>query len=93
MARTQQRASAFEPDVLHRLSAWGQELRELAKRNAAGGMQLIRREGAQAATGDPKSDETPAKEQGRADLPHAVEHFRRHSQVFVRQLRDLAIGE
>jgi len=93
MARTQQKASAFEPDVLHRLSAWGQELRELAKRNAAGGVQMIRREGVKAAAGESPSAKSEAKEEGRTDLPHAVEHFRRHSQVIVRQLRDLAIGE
>jgi glycosyltransferase involved in cell wall biosynthesis len=93
MARSQQKASAFEPDVLHRLSAWGQELRELAKRNAAGGVQMIRREGVTAAATETKSDEAQTNDQGRMDLPHAVEHFRRHSQVFVRQLRDLAIGE
>jgi hypothetical protein len=54
---------------------------------------MIRREGVKAAARDAKSEEAQVKEQGRTDLPHAVEHFRRHSQVFVRQLRDLAIGE
>jgi glycosyltransferase involved in cell wall biosynthesis len=93
MARTQRQASAFEPDVLHRLSAWGQELRELAQRNAAGGVQMIRRDGVRAAASDSPSSDGEAKEQGRTDLPHAIEHFRRHSQVIVRQLRNLAIGE
>jgi len=93
MARTQQRVSVFEPDLLQRLSAWGQELRELANRNAAGGVQMIRREGAKAVSADSNAPTPQSANQERADYPHAIEHFRRHSQVIMRQLRDLAIGE
>ena len=34
------------PELLDRLSAWGQKLRDLAKETAAGGVQMIRRDGA-----------------------------------------------
>jgi glycosyltransferase involved in cell wall biosynthesis len=93
MARTQQRESVFEPDLLQRLSAWGQELRELANRNAAGGVQIIRREGAKAVSANAIATGAQAGEHERTDYPHAIEHFRRHSQAFMQQVRDLAIGE
>jgi glycosyltransferase involved in cell wall biosynthesis len=46
MARTQQRPGILDPDLLERLSTWGQALRELARKNAPGGVQLIRRDAA-----------------------------------------------
>jgi len=93
MARTQQRPGIFEPELLERLSAWGQALRELAKKNAAGGVQMIRRDGALAISSESGAPAKSLGDLGRADYPHAIEHFRRHSDIFVRQLRDLALGE
>lgn len=98
MARTQQRPGVFGPELLERLSTWGQALRELAKKNAAGGVQLIRRDGAERVSARSVAkacaivDSMPTDRE-RNDFPHAIEHFRRHSQAFVRQLRDLALGE
>jgi hypothetical protein len=42
----QQRPGVLDPDLLERLSTWGQTLRELARKNAPGGVQLIRRDAA-----------------------------------------------
>jgi len=51
MARTQQRPGVFHPDLLERLSTWGQALRNLARRTTAGGVQMIRRDAAQSLAG------------------------------------------
>jgi glycosyltransferase involved in cell wall biosynthesis len=93
MARTQQRPGVFEPELLERLSAWGQALRELAKKSACGGVQMIRREGAIAISSTSKAPANSLSDRDRTDYPHAIEHFRRHSQVFLQQLSDLALGE
>jgi polyisoprenyl-phosphate glycosyltransferase len=46
-ARTQQQPGIFHPDLLERLSTWGQALRNLARRTSAGGIRMIRRDAAQ----------------------------------------------
>jgi glycosyltransferase involved in cell wall biosynthesis len=51
MARTQQQPGVFSPELLDRLSTWGQALRNLAKRTMPGGIQMIRRDAAQSLTG------------------------------------------
>jgi cellulose synthase/poly-beta-1,6-N-acetylglucosamine synthase-like glycosyltransferase len=50
MARTQQKPSSLNPELVDRLSTWGQTLRNLRHRISAGGMQMIRRDGAQSFT-------------------------------------------
>jgi glycosyltransferase involved in cell wall biosynthesis len=51
MARTQQRPGLLDPDLVERLCTWGQALKNLAKRVSPGGIQMIRRDGAQALAG------------------------------------------
>jgi polyisoprenyl-phosphate glycosyltransferase len=51
LARTQQRPGVFDPDLLERLTTWGQALRNLARRTTPGGMQMIRRDAAQSLAG------------------------------------------
>jgi len=51
MARTQQRPGVFDPNLLERLSTWGQALRNLARRTNPGGIQMIRRDAAQSLAG------------------------------------------
>jgi len=50
IARSQQTPSTFSPQLIDRLSSWGQSLRNSRKRSSPGGMQLIRRDGAQSLT-------------------------------------------
>jgi cellulose synthase/poly-beta-1,6-N-acetylglucosamine synthase-like glycosyltransferase len=50
MARSQQKPGTLSPDVIDRLSTWGQSLRNLRKRTSPGGIQMIRRDGAQSFT-------------------------------------------
>jgi cellulose synthase/poly-beta-1,6-N-acetylglucosamine synthase-like glycosyltransferase len=47
MARTQKQPGVLDPDLLERLTTWGQSLRNLAKRASSGGIQMIRRDAAQ----------------------------------------------
>jgi glycosyltransferase involved in cell wall biosynthesis len=47
MARSQKRPGVLDPDLLERLTTWGESLRNLAKRASAGGIQMIRRDAAQ----------------------------------------------
>jgi cellulose synthase/poly-beta-1,6-N-acetylglucosamine synthase-like glycosyltransferase len=51
MARSQRRAGIFDSALLERLTTWGQALRNLARRATPGGIQMIRRDGAQALAG------------------------------------------
>ena len=51
MARTQRRPGVFDAALLERLSTWGQALRNLARRASPGGIQMIRRDGAQSLAG------------------------------------------
>lgn len=50
MARSQRKPGALNPEVIDRLSTWGQSLRNLHKRTSSGGIQMIRRDGAQSFT-------------------------------------------
>ena len=50
MARSQQKPGSLSPDVIDRLNTWGQSLRNLHKRTSPGGIQMIRRDGAQSFT-------------------------------------------
>jgi len=51
MARAQRRPGIFDADLLERLTTWGQALRNLARRASPGGIQMIRRDGAQSLAG------------------------------------------
>jgi glycosyltransferase involved in cell wall biosynthesis len=51
IARTQRQPGVFDPDLLERLSTWGQALRNLARRTTPGGIQMIRRDGAASLAG------------------------------------------
>ncbi|HMC11423.1 MAG TPA: glycosyltransferase family 2 protein [Pirellulaceae bacterium] len=51
MARTERQPGIFDPALLERLNTWGQALRNLAKRASPGGIQMIRRDGAQSLAG------------------------------------------
>jgi len=51
MARTQQQAGVFPPELIDRLSTWGQALRNLSRRASPGGVQMIRRDAAQSLGG------------------------------------------
>jgi polyisoprenyl-phosphate glycosyltransferase len=56
MARAQQRPGVFDPELLDRLTTWGQALRNLARRTSRGGIQMIRRDGAQSLAGGNAAD-------------------------------------
>ena len=51
MSRLQRRPGILDPDLLDRLTTWGEALRNLARRTSRGGIQMIRRDGAQSLTG------------------------------------------
>jgi cellulose synthase/poly-beta-1,6-N-acetylglucosamine synthase-like glycosyltransferase len=51
MARSQRQAGIFDAALLERLTTWGQALRNLARRASPGGIQMIRRDGAQSLAG------------------------------------------
>lgn len=51
MARTHRQPGVFDADLIERLTTWGQALRNLARRASAGGIQMIRRDGAQSLAG------------------------------------------
>lgn len=51
MARSQRQAGIFDSALLERLTTWGQALRNLARRASPGGIQMIRRDGAQSLAG------------------------------------------
>jgi polyisoprenyl-phosphate glycosyltransferase len=51
MARAQKQPGLFDPDLLERLSTWGQSLRNLARRSQTSGIQMIRRDAAQSLAG------------------------------------------
>ncbi len=51
IARTQRQPGIFDAALLERLTTWGQALRNLARRASAGGIQMIRRDGAQSLAG------------------------------------------
>jgi glycosyltransferase involved in cell wall biosynthesis len=50
MARSQRQPGLLDPDLIERLTTWGQSLRNLAKRARSGGIQMIRRDGVQSMT-------------------------------------------
>jgi cellulose synthase/poly-beta-1,6-N-acetylglucosamine synthase-like glycosyltransferase len=47
VARTEGNPSGLSPELIERLSTWGQSLRNTRKRLRPGGLQMIRRDGAQ----------------------------------------------
>jgi len=51
VARTQRQPGVFHPELLERLSTWGQALKNLARRTSPGGIQMIRRDAAQSLAG------------------------------------------
>jgi polyisoprenyl-phosphate glycosyltransferase len=51
IARTQRQRGVLDPELLERLSTWGQSLRNLARRTSPGGIQMIRRDAAQSLAG------------------------------------------
>jgi glycosyltransferase involved in cell wall biosynthesis len=97
MARATRQPPAFEAGLLDRLSAWGQTLRNLASGRPAGGIQMIRRDGAlQLADHDDLAvAELSATESHRADHAHPTPRAEasRQSLTFLKHLRDLALGE
>jgi glycosyltransferase involved in cell wall biosynthesis len=104
IARAARQPGVIQPELLDRLTTWGQSLRQQAGSAAASSIQMIRR--------DALADMTPAADgampsrpsehpsaalpaqQSRADAPHSdLPALRRYSATFLRHLRDLAIGE
>ncbi len=63
MARTQQKPGSLSPELVDRLNTWGQTLRSLRHRINTGGIQMIRRDGAQSFTlrNSPASEAKPVK--------------------------------
>jgi cellulose synthase/poly-beta-1,6-N-acetylglucosamine synthase-like glycosyltransferase len=51
LARSQRQAGIFDSALIERLTTWGQALRNLARRASPGGIQMIRRDGAQSLAG------------------------------------------
>jgi glycosyltransferase involved in cell wall biosynthesis len=100
MARAPRQPGVVQPELLERLTTWGQALRQQAGSAAASSVQMIRRDAVDAltagATQSPDSAilHSPAPLHARTDAPHpdrpAVPRF---ATTFLKHLRDLALGE
>ena len=102
MARAARQPGLFQPELLDRLTTWGQSLRNLAGAAAASSIQMIRRD-ALAAVADeelarhsaPANDHPAAPPQhSRTDPAHPDQPpMPRFGATFLKHLRDLALGE
>jgi glycosyltransferase involved in cell wall biosynthesis len=100
MARAARQPGVIQPELLERLTTWGQTLRQQSGSAAASSIQMIRRDAINGLT------ETPISAGGlpvaapngsihaRADAPHAeLPAVPRIAATFLKHLRDLALGE
>jgi glycosyltransferase involved in cell wall biosynthesis len=69
MARSQRQAGIFDAALLERLTTWGQALRNLARRASPGGVQMIRRDGAQSLAGGNMTIRGDVSTAGRTTAP------------------------
>jgi glycosyltransferase involved in cell wall biosynthesis len=99
MARADARPGVLSPGLLDRLTTWGQQLKNLAQNENGGGIQMIRRDGAEliAAHHQPEAAVAAARElatsdRARQDASHPTARPRQ-SASFLRHLRNLALGE
>jgi glycosyltransferase involved in cell wall biosynthesis len=105
MARAARQPGVFQPELLDRLTTWGQSLRKLAGGAAASSIQMIRRDAlaetpASASepklpsTGEPAAPPLPAPYHSRTDAAHPDQPaMPRFGATFLKHLRDLALGE
>lgn len=100
MARAARQPGVFQPDLLDKLTTWGESLRKLAGGAAASSIQMIRRDAAnEVATSlppAPQTSEPPAAATAiaRADAAHPDQPaMPRFGATFLKHLRDLALGE
>lgn len=96
--RVMQRPGLFDPELLERLTTWGQSLRHLADGRSVGSVQMVRRADGQAIAaagveGESHSAQISAPTPARADSAHAAHPRTRRSAGFLDHLRDLAVGE
>ena len=98
MARAASRPGVFDPQLLDRLSQWGQTLKTADQSANAGGIHMIRRAAVERLLADNGGDEDlaltelPARPPVRTDRPHATLPPRKSSS-FLRHLKNLALGE
>jgi glycosyltransferase involved in cell wall biosynthesis len=100
MAPADARPGVLNPGLLERLTTWGQTLRNLAHSDGrGGGIQMIRRDGAEliAAHHQPEATSAAPRELASADRAREDNSHRpgrpRQSANFLQHLRDLALGE
>ena len=100
MARAARQPGVIQPELLDRLTTWGQSLRQQAGSAAASSIQMIRRDAVSGLIEAPNSSAAdPAVApngsiHARADAPHADQPaVPRFAATFLKHLRDLALGE
>jgi glycosyltransferase involved in cell wall biosynthesis len=99
MARAARQPGVIQPELLERLTTWGQTLRQQSGSAAASSIQMIRRDAVHGLADTPISASAPAAMpngpiHARADAPHADQPaVPRFAATFLKHLRDLALGE
>jgi len=105
MARAARQPGVFQPELLDRLSTWGESLRKLAGGAAASSIQMIRRDALAAVAADDAArgpsdlnDDRAASAatplHSRTDAAHPEQPaMPRFGATFLKHLRDLALGE
>jgi len=105
MARAARQPGVFQPELLDRLTTWGESLRKLAGGAAASSIQMIRRDALAGVAADEvphgaalPADDRPAPAttplRSRTDPAHPDQPaMPRFGATFLRHLRDLALGE
>jgi hypothetical protein len=105
MARAARQPGVFQPELLDKLTTWGESLRKLAGGAAASSIQMIRRDAANEVAASlppaPRPTEPPAPGTSiaattiaRADAAHPDQPaMPRFGATFLKHLRDLALGE
>jgi glycosyltransferase involved in cell wall biosynthesis len=100
MARAARQPGVIQPELLERLTTWGQSLRKHAGSAAASSIQMIRRDslhGLDSTSNEPATAaaSSPASPQhARADAAHPDQPaMPRFGGTFLKHLRNLALGE
>ena len=94
MARAARQPGVIQPELLERLTTWGQSLRQRSGSAAASSIQMIRRDAMHGMAEAPTSPGATPNGHARADAPHADQPaMPRFAATFLKHLRDLALGE
>jgi hypothetical protein len=105
MARAARQPGVFQPELLDRLTTWGESLRKLSGGAAASSIQMIRRDALTTVAPDeaPRAAALPADDRpapattplhSRTDAAHPDQPaMPRFGATFLKHLRDLALGE